>query len=56
MRDSLKTDRIVEDRRPGPMAYSPEKISILKRAPRAIMPLAARLGSAPLGKGRNKFS
>ena len=52
----MKTERKVEERRPGPMAYNPEKISILNKAPRAIMPMAARLGSAPLGHGRNKFS
>ena len=38
------------------MTYRPEKTNLLKKAPRAIMPMAARLGSAPLGHGRVKHN
>ena len=41
--------------RPGPMDYNPQKINLLKKAPRVIMPLAARMGSAPNGRGRMKM-
>ena len=37
------------------MDYNPEKINLLKKAPRVIMPLAARMGSAPNGRGRMKM-